>query len=85
MYGAPSRLQPKVEPVSVEVNVNDALALVTVPVGPPVIVVSGAVVSPPPPALSSCTSSTTMPKACAPVSLPICTERMGELSVAAVV
>ena len=34
-----------VEPVSVEVNVKLADALVTVPLGPPVIVVSGGVVS----------------------------------------
>ena len=43
---APSRLQANVEPVSLELNVKEALAVVTVPVGPPVIVVSGGVVSP---------------------------------------
>jgi hypothetical protein len=67
------------------VNVNDALSEATVPDGPPVIVVSGAVVSPlvPPPA--SCTSSTTIPNVWEAVSFPICTVRIGEASVAAVV
>ncbi len=42
---AESSLHSKVEPGSVELNANDALVAVVVPVGPEVIVVSGAVVS----------------------------------------
>ena len=64
---------------------NDALSDATVPEGPVSIVVSGAVVSPLVPPLLSWTSSTKIPKICDAVSLPICTVRMGELSVAAVV
>ncbi len=40
-----SSLHWNVDPASVEVNVNDWLLAVVVPVGPPVIVVSGAAVS----------------------------------------
>ena len=42
---APSRLQAKVEPVSVEVKLKLAEAIATVPVGPVVIEVSGTTVS----------------------------------------
>ena len=55
-YAAPSRLQPKVDPASVELNSNVALVLVTVPVGPLVMVVFGGVVSAVPPLLVTISS-----------------------------
>ena len=41
MNGAPSRLQVKVDPLMVDVKLNVAVVVVTVPEGPAVIVVSG--------------------------------------------